>query len=262
MKATNSCTITWGLVSIPSKVYSGASARSIAFNLITPKGNPVKQKLVDKITNEEVDRSTLKKGYEYAKNKWAVFSQDEMTKLNTGIQSSKTLELKEFINGSELSHLQVEKYYYLGPDKGADKSFSLLSATLDQEKLAGVAKWTNRCREHLVLIRPCRKGGIRGLIMEQLYYANEVNDFVDIGVSGIDASPAEMELALLLVNQLKTNKFDISKYKDEYAANVLAAVEAKTQGNEVVVGGDEPKTTMLDLFDALKQSLFHANKTK
>ena len=160
--------LTFGLVSVPVKMYSAAVSNSVKFSQLTPAGNRVKQFLRDATTGEEVSRSDLSKGFEVAKGEFVVFTPEEVKALS--VESDRVLEIEEFVDESSIDLAAVEKSYYLGPDKGGDKGYALLSAAMKGSGRVAVSSWTSRGKEHLVAVCPY-KGG---LIMHQLFYGSEV----------------------------------------------------------------------------------------
>lgn len=247
--------ISFGLVAIPIKVYTAASPDQVRFNMITPSGNRVKQNYVDAITGDTVARDECSSGYEYAKGEYVVFSKEELSKLDS--ERTNSMEITEFVEESSIDPLQVEKTYYLGPNKGGDKPYALLSQSLSKLKRIGLAQWNVRGRDNLVAIRSYKDG----LIMHQLYYTNEVRNW-EVDVAKFTFSPAEEKLAAQLINQLTYKKLDLSKYKDHYNERVMAAVNEKISGREITTSLPNVKATVVDIFEALKKSLEDLNKAK
>lgn len=252
MRAIVTGTITFGLVSIPVKVYTAAASNAVSFNLMTPDGKRrVKQKLVDPESGDEVDRNTTQKGYEFAKDQFVIFTPDELKALES-TDTSKTMDIKEFVDEVSVPALQVEKSYYLGPNKGGDKGYALLAQTLRKLGKVAIAQWTNRAKDHLVAIRAHE----HGLVLQQLYYASEIRNFDEVEVAKLEISEAEESMAAMLVEKMASGTFDASKYQDRYAKRVAEAVEAKVQGSAAtIVTPNAPQTTVMDLFSALKASI-------
>jgi DNA end-binding protein Ku len=254
-KSTGSGTISFGLVAIPCKIYVANSSESVSFNQITPAGNRTKQKIVDSVSGEEVTHDQLRKGYEHTKSQYVVFTPEELKSLEPS--SSSSIELIEMVDASSVDLTQVEKSHYLGPDKGGDKAYALLSQTLEKTGKMGVAKWCSRGKEHLVLIRSYR----HGLIIHQMYYQNEVRDFEEIrGGTSATFHDLEIEAASSLVSKLSTGAFDPSKYTDTYSERVLKAVEDKVAGKDITIVSESPKAQIVDLMEALKMSLSDLEK--
>lgn len=250
-RAISSGTISFGLVSIPVKLFTATSSQQVHFNMLhaETKGR-VKQQYVLASTGEVVDRKKMAKGYEYARGQFVVFSDEELKKLEA--EKSSSIDIVEFVPLDSVDLIQVEKTYYLGPDKGGDKAYALLSASMNETGKVAVGRWAAKGKEQLVLIRPYRNG----LLLHQMFYANEVRAFdeVDTGAK-VEFREVERDLAIKLINELTTEKFDATKYHDEYADRVKAAVEQKVAGQEVAIVGEVPKAEIIDLFEALKASL-------
>jgi len=151
--------------------------------------------------------------------------------------------------------LSVEKSYYLGPDKGGDKAYRLLRESMLRTGKIAVGRWAARGKEQLVVVRPYKDG----LILHQMFYANEVRAFdeIDTGAT-FEFKPVEHELAERLIEQLSSDAFHPENYKDEYAERVEAAVQKKVLGEQVHVAQEAPKAQIIDLFEALKKSLSEA----
>ena len=250
-RAISSATISFALVSIPVKLFTACSSESVSFHMITPGGHRVKQKWVDAETGDEVERDACLKGYEYAKGQFAIFKADEIKALEA--EKSPVMDIKEFVALDAVDLLAVEKSYYLGPDKGADKAYTLLANVMQKSGKVAVARYAARGKEQLVIIRPYRGG----LVLHQMFYSNEVRDFEEIKdkVATIPAAEVEEQLSLKLIEQLSSNSFDPSKYQDDYAVRVRKAVDQKVAGQEVTIAAQVPSATVLDLMAALKASL-------
>lgn len=257
-KATNSGVIAFGLVSVPIKFYTSAKSESVSFNMLTPNGNPVKQVLTDKVTGEGVSRGDCIKGFQIAKEQWVKFSNEEMEKLAP--ENSKAIEIKEFIKADELHPMAVDKTHYLGPGPGGEKAYGLFAKTMQAKDVVAIAQWTSRTKDHLVAIRPFQRDGVCGLVLQELFYANEIRSFGEIGVSSTAASDIELDMAGKLIDSL-VSKFDASKYVDEFSNRVQKAVEEKLAGKEVTAA-PTPKDNVMDLLAALQASLANNQNRK
>src|SRR5262249_2071847 len=196
---------------------------------IHPKcGGRIKQQLLCPTCNEVVERSTLVKGYEFAKDQYVQFTEDELKALEG--ETSRMIDIAEFVPLDQVDPIYFEKTYYLGPDKGGEKAYRLLADTMKGSSRVALAKYVMRGKENLVLIRASQEG----LMLHTMYFADEIRDFgeVDKGENA-KLKPGEMELAQRLVNELASEKFSPEKYGDEYRGRVLEAVEAKVEGKEV-----------------------------
>lgn len=253
-RAIGSGTISFGLVSIPFKLYTAASPANVSFNMLHKKcGSRLKQQLLCPVDNVVVERSDTVKGFEFAKDQYVQFSEEELKKLEAAKTDS--LELVEFVPESTVDLVYLEKSYYLGPDKGGEKAYRLLTQAMERAGKIAVGRFWTRGKEQLVLLRPYRG---KGLIMHQVFYANEVRSFDEVApatTEGGGFKDVEIELAQKLIEQLSVEAFEPSRFRDEYEDRVRAAVEQKIAGREIVVSEEAPKAQIIDLFEALKRSL-------
>jgi DNA end-binding protein Ku len=217
-------------------------------------GSRIKNQLYCATDDEVIHRADVVKGYEYARGQFVQFTEEELKALET--ERSSSIEIVEFVPLSSVDFVQVERSYYLGPDKGGDKAYQLLSASMLKKDKVAVGKWAARGKGQLVMIRPYGKGG---LLLHQLYYADEVRAFdeVDTGAT-FKFHEKELDLAEKLIEQLSTDEFHPENYKDEYRDRVVSAVEQKVAGEEVTVAPEAPQAQIIDLFEALKKSLSDA----
>jgi len=258
-RAVSSGTISFGLVSIPVKLFTAASSEQVSFNMLHKKcGTRVKMQFICPTDNEVVERSDTTKGFEYARGQYVLFSEEELKAMEA--ERDNSIEITEFVPLASVDFVQVEKSYYLGPDKGGDKAYRLLSEAMKGKDRVAVGRWAARGKEQLVLVRPY---GESGLILHQLYYAPEVRAFDEIDTGAkLSFSGKELELADRLIEQLSTDEFEAEKYEDSYSERVRQAVEQKVQGQEVTVAPEAPKAQIIDLFEALKKSLENVGDKK
>lgn len=255
MRCTVTGVLTFGLVSIPVKFYLAAKDEKLEFNMLSKAGNRVRQKLVDEVTKDEIEREDTLSGYEVSKGQYVKFTKDELKALELA-SDDKTVEIAEFVDASAIDLVNIEKSYYLGPDKGGDKGYTLLSQTMEGSNRVAIAQWGSKGRQHLVVIRPYRGG----LLLQVLFYANEVRPFEDIEVAKLVVTDQERNLARKLVDSLSSDEFDASKYTDKYRENLQKAVDQKVAGQEVTFAPSAPQIPVVDLFQALQQSLLSAPK--
>jgi DNA end-binding protein Ku len=245
-------TLSFGLVSIPVKMFTAASSESLSFNLLHEKcGGRIKQQQVCPACNEVLERSSLVKGYEFAKEQYVRFTEEELKKLET--DSSRMIEIAEFVPLEKVDPIYFEKTYYLGPDKGGDKAYRLLTDAMLKVDRVALAKFVMRGKETLVLIRATQDG----LMLHTMYYADEVRNFGEID-KGKEATvrPGELDLALRLIDELSTKEFKPEQYHDDYREKVLQVIEQKVEGKEITsVAPQAQRTQVIDLMEALKQSL-------
>jgi DNA end-binding protein Ku len=256
-RALASGTISFGLVSIPVKLYTAAASEQVSFNLLHTKcKGRIKMQYYCPTDDEVVERSDLMKGFEYSRGQYALFTEEELKALES--ERSNSIEIVEFVPLATVDFVQVERSYYVGADKGGDKPYRLLSQAMSTKQRVAVGSWAARGKEQLVLIRPY---GDDGLILHQLYYANEVRVFSEIDTGAtFKFSDVERDLAERLLDQLSNEKFEPEKYGDSYSDRVRAAVEQKVAGQEVTVAAEQPKAQIIDLFEALKRSITAAKE--
>jgi DNA end-binding protein Ku len=251
-RALSSATISFGLVSIPVKLYSAAeSGHSIRFNQIHKKdGSRIKQQLVSAKTGEIVPREEIVKGYEFAKGQYVLFEPEELEALEA--QSTHTIEITEFVHAEQVDRRYLEKVYYLGPDKGGSRAYRLLARALQETGRAALAKYAARGKQYLVLIRPFEEG----LLFEQLHYPEELKSFSEVPIEEAEVKPAELALAKQLIEQAASERFEPEHYKDEIRERVLELIQRKVEGEDIsVTPTEEPEPKVIDIMAALKASL-------
>lgn len=250
-RATGSGTISFGLVSIPFKLYTAVSPQSVSFNQLHKKcGGRIRQQLYCPVDDEIVQRTDLVKGYEYQKDKYVQFTDEELKKLEA--ERTDRVDIVEFVPEETVDLLYVEKSYFIGPDKGGDRAYRLLSDAMTRMNRIAVGRLGTRGKEQLVLLRPYQGG----LLLHHVYYADEVRSFDEIDRPGaIEFKPVEEDLADKLVEQLSVDAFRPEQYHDDYRDRVLAAVEQKAAGQEIAALPEQPQAQIIDLFEALKRSL-------
>jgi DNA end-binding protein Ku len=251
-RAIGSGTISFGLVSIPIKLYTAASSQSVSFNMLHAKcGGRMKQQYFCPVDNEVVERKDIVKGFEYARDQYVQFTDEELKKLDAA--KTDALELVEFVPEKTVDFVYIEKTYYLGPDKGGDRAYQLLSEAMRRTQKIAVGRFWTRGKEQLVLVRPYKDGG---LVLHYVYYADEVRAFDEVDrATKHTYKEMEVELADKLIAQLDQPEFKPDRFRDEYRDRVMGAVEQKVAGREVTVAPEEPKAQIIDLLEALKRSV-------
>jgi DNA end-binding protein Ku len=245
-------TISFGLVSIPVRLYTAAASQAVSFNLLHARcGNRIKQQYTCPVDQEVVDRGDIVKGYEYAKDQYVRVTDAELKALEG--EASKTIDIAEFVPLERVDPIYFEKTYYLGPDKGGEKAYRLLAEAMTKTDRVALAKFVMRGKESLVLIRAAQGG----LMLHTMYFADEVRDFgeIDKGASA-RLKDGELELAVKLLSELATDAFEPEKYEDEYRQRVLDLVSRKAEGLAAPEAAPAPaRAHVIDLMDALKSSL-------
>jgi DNA end-binding protein Ku len=249
-----SLTISFGLVAIPVKVYSSTvSSERISFNLLRRSdGSRVKQQYVAVNDGKLVERADMVKGYEFAKDQFVMFSPEEMKVLDD--ETSRAIDIGQFVPLDSVDPVYFEGTYYLVPDKGGAKPFTLLATALRKAHQCAVGRWVSRGKEHIVVIRPLGDG----LALHQLHFQAEIRDVKDLGIEPAPVSDAELKLAQQLIDHLGAKRFDPQEYVDEHRARVQAAIQKKVDGKEVSVAEGPVAATrgnVIDLMEALRASI-------
>jgi DNA end-binding protein Ku len=247
-----SATVSFGLVSIPVRLYSATQpSAGLSFNLLHKKcGSRVKQQYVCPTDGEKVERDDMVKGYEFAKDQYVTFSPEELKTLEEA--SSQAIEIAEFVPLAQIDPVYFDKPYYLGPDRGGAKAYRLLAEAMRRSGKAALARYAARGKQYLVLLRPSNGR----LVMQQLLHTDEVRPFSEVEVEEADLKEPEVQLALKLVEQTASESFHPEAYPDEVRARTMALIEQKVQGKEIQLTSPEPpRAQVIDLMEALKASL-------
>jgi DNA end-binding protein Ku len=251
-RAIDTASLSFGLVTIPVKIYStNEPSHHISFNLLHAEcGQRLHQKYVCP-KHGEVTRDDMIKGYEYAKNKYVELTADELKALDA--VASDAIELREFVPAMAIDPLYVDHSYYLGPDKGGEAAYRLIAEAMRRAELVGLASYSARGKQYVVMIRPFQDG----VIMHQLRYPDEIKEWSEVPKPKLPKpKDAEVELALQLIRQIATEEFEPKKYKDEVKKRVAALIEQKVEGEEITAPEiEKPAAKVIDLMEALKASL-------
>jgi len=248
-----SLTITFGLVAIPVKLYSATeSAHHIHFNLLHKTcGSRLKQQYICAKEEVVVPRDEIGKGYEFAKDQYVMFSNEELKALEEA--GSGAADVDEFVPIAAIDPVFFDKAYFLAPDKGGAKPYSLFAKALRESKRCAIGRWAARGKQYIVLIRPLEDG----LIMQQLLYAGEVRSIKELDIPHMEVKDAELKLAKQLIDQQTSDRFDPSQYTDEVRERIKAAVQKKVEGQEITLA-EAPEAggaQVIDLMEALRASL-------
>jgi len=242
-------TVSFGLVSIPVKLYTATSSHNIAFNLLhrVCKGRINLQNYCPQC-DVVVDRADLVKGHQYEKNQYVIVEDSDIEAIQP--ESSSNLDIVQFINVSEVDPIYYEKSYYLGPDKGSAKTFALLAKAMKETNRAAVGKLVMRNHEYLALIRP----GMEGLMVHFMLYQDEIRENENKVRDDVAMKPKEVQLAKQLVENL-SEPFEAEKFKDEYITRLEDLIEAKMKGRKLTVVTPKAKPKVGDLMEALQRSV-------
>lgn len=249
-----SLSLSFGLVSIPVKLYSATeSASAIRFNLLAKDGSRLKQQYVSEKDQQVVQRADMVKGYEFEKNKFVLFTAEELKTLEE--TSDPAIEIVAFIPEKAVDPIFYDKAYLLAPDKRGGKPYALLREAMRASGRCALAKWAWKSKQYVVQVRPAEDG----LVLQQLLYADEVRSLKDLNIEPVTVTDSELQLALQLIDQISADSYDATQYADEEKQRILAAIDAKISGKQVVASAhDEAPSTggqVIDLMDALRASL-------
>jgi DNA end-binding protein Ku len=244
--------IAFGLVSIPVKLFSAAEAsEKISFNQLHAEcGSRIQQQLFCPKDERTVERSEIVKGYEFSKGQYVLFSDEELKTMEE--KATQQIDITEFVKSDQIDPIYFAKSFYLGPDKGAARAYTLLSRALVETGRWAVAKYAARGKGYLVVIRPFGEG----LVMQQLYYPNEIRsiDELDLGDGAVKEN--ELKMAIQLAEMSASDTFNPENYKDEVKERIRGLIQRKVEGEEITSSMvEEPKAQVIDLMEALRKSL-------
>lgn len=252
-RAVASATISFGLVSIPVKLFAATdSSAGISFNMLHKKchGRLKQQYICPRDNDEVVPRSETVRGYEFAKDQYVIFTDEELKELQE--PPTQSIDITEFVPAERVPPTYVEKTYYLGPDKGGDRAYRLLGEAMRRTGRSALAKYAARGKQYLVLVSPVEDG----LVLHQLYYADEVRPFSEVPLGDGEVKETELKLAVQLIEQSAAEAFHPENYVDEVKQRTEEIIQRKIQGQEVALSSNEPpRAQIIDLMEALKASL-------
>jgi DNA end-binding protein Ku len=251
-RSIGTLTISFGLVSIPVKLYSATeSGKSISFNMLHKGcGSRLKQQYICVKEEIPVAREDIVKGYEFAKDQYVMFSPEEIKALEEA--GTHSADITEFVPLESVDPVYFDKAYYVAPDKGGAKPYALFARALQDSNRCALGRWASRGKQHIVMFRAVDDG----LIMQQLLYADEVRSMKDLEIPRIEVKDGELKLAGQLIEQQSNEAFDPSGYTDEVRARIEAAVQKKVDGQEITMSeAPEGGAQVIDLMEALRASL-------
>src|SRR5262245_14241076 len=257
-RSIGSLTVSFGLVSIPVKLYSATEAsRAIHFNFLHKTcGSRLKQQYICAKEEVVVPREEMAKGYEFSKDQYVMFSPEELKALEEA--GTHTADITEFVPIESVDPVYFDKAYYLAPDKGGAKPYALLAKALKESERCALGRWAARGKQYIVMIRPIETAdGDDVLVMQQLLYAAEVRSVKEIEIPKTEVKAAELKLAQQLIEQQASDKFDPAAYKDDVRTRVEAAIQKKVEGQEITTALEAPEggAQIIDLMEALRASL-------
>jgi DNA end-binding protein Ku len=254
-----SLTLGFGLVSIPVKLYSATeSSSTVKFNLLAKDGSRVKQQYVSATDGKVVERADMVKGYEFEKDRYVLFTPDELKALDES--SSHVIDIVAFVPEKSVDPIYYEKAYFLAPDKRGGKPYALLMAAMRKSGRCALARWSWKAKQYVVQVRAAEDG----LVLQQLLYADEVRSLKDLDIEKVEVTAPELALALQLIDQIAKDSYDPTEFEDEEKKRILAAIDEKIAGKNIVTTApaDEAPSggQVIDLMEALRASLGQRGK--
>jgi DNA end-binding protein Ku len=252
--------ISFGLVNIPIKLHTATEDKDIKLRTLHNKCHaPIKYEKICSVCEEEVKPEDIVKAYEYTKGKFVVLDQDELEKLRKE-NEEKAVEIIDFVKIQEIDPIYFDRSYYMSPNEGGGKAYSLLRKALQESQKVGLAKIIIRSKEQLAVIRVYENT----LVMETIHYPDEVRKSGDVPniPSGDKVSQKELDTAILLIDQL-TSEFEPEKYTDNYRTALLELIESKRTGKETVTAASKDvPSNVTDLMAALQASIDRTKPSK
>ncbi len=251
--------IAFGLVNIPVKLFSAAeTSEKISFNMLHKDcGSRIQQHLFCPKDERTIDRSEVVKGYEFARGQYVLFNDEELKALEE--KSTQQIDITEFVKSDLIDPIYFSKPYYLGPDKGGSRPYTLLARALQETGRWAVAKYAARGKGYLVVIRPLGKG----LVMQQLYYPNEIRSIEELDLGDAEIRENELRMAIQLAEMSASDEFHPEQYRDEVQERVRGLIQRKIEGEEITMAdAEEPRAQVIDLMEALRKSLGGAPEAK
>jgi DNA end-binding protein Ku len=236
-------------VSFPVRLFTAARSESISFNQLHKEDNSrIKQVIFCQSENKEIPRNEIVKGYEYEKGKYVVVDDEDIKKVAP--KTAKVMEIQEFVKADDVDPVFLESSYYMAPDEGGEKPYSLLFAAMRETKYFGIAKIAMHNREHIVVLRPAKTG----MVLHTMYYRSEVRAADEFHTDASLLKEKELSLARHLIESL-AGEFEPEKYHDTYRANLEKMIQAKIEGHAVVETPATHIAPVIDIMDALRKSL-------
>jgi DNA end-binding protein Ku len=242
--------VTFGLVSVPIRLYAAARETHVSFNQIHAEcGSKTKQQLICPSCDRVVERSEIAKGYPIERDRFVIVTPEDLKTLEA--ESSDNMNIIQFVKLSDVDPIYFQTSYYSAPEDSGRRAYSLLMQGMEKMQVAAIAKVTMHQREQVVLIRPYDKG----LVLHTIYFQEEVREVPEYGSQGNqELQKEEVELAQMFMTRL-IGKFDPSQFKDEYQTRVMQLIETKQAGMSPAKQEHPRKGQVINLMDALRKSL-------
>ena len=246
--------LTFGLVTIPVRLFSAARSETISFNMLHKDDHSrIRQVTYCQLEDKPIARSETVKGYEYEKDHYVVIDDEEIKKVAP--KTARVMEILEFVKADQVDPVYLESSYYVAPDEGGEKAYALLFTALKDSGYYGLAKVAMHNREHIIVLRP----GSKGILSHTMYYQDEIRQVDEFRTDTSLVKDKELAMAKMLISSLEA-EFEPQKYHDEYRANLQRMIEAKIEGRKVVETPAEHVAPVIDIMEALKKSLAEKRK--
>jgi len=246
--------LTFGLVSMPVRLHTAARSESISFNqLHKTDGSRIKQMIYCQAEDKPIPRTEIVKGYEYEKDRYVVIEDEEIKKVAP--KTARIMEIQEFVKAADVDPVYLESSYYMAPEDGGEKPYTLLFEALKETGYYGIAKIAMHNREHVVILRPAQKG----IMLHTMYYSDEIRAGDAFRTDSSQVKDKELALAKMLIETLQA-EFEPQKYHDTYRANLKQMIEAKIAGQAIVETPQQQMAPVIDIMEALKKSLEQKKK--
>ena len=242
--------LSFGLLSIPIRLFTAARSERIGLNQLHEVCHSrIKMPLFCPTCDRKVERSEIIKGYEYEKDQYVLFSDEDLDKIEP--DSARAMEILEFVKVDEIDPLYYDASYYLTPEEEGEKAYSLLLKAMEESGYAAIAKVTMHQREHIVVIRPRAEG----MTLHTMFYQSEIRGVAEFSRQDkVEPKEQEKKLAMQLIESLAAT-FEPAKYRDEYQQSMRTLIAAKQKGQEVIGTVHPQRAPVIDLMDALRKSI-------
>jgi DNA end-binding protein Ku len=246
--------LTFGLVTIPVRLFSAARSETISFNMLHKDDHSrIRQVTYCQLEDKPIARTDTVKGYEYEKDHYVVVEDDEIRKVAP--KTAKVMEILEFVKAEQVDPIYLESSYYVAPEEGGEKAYALLFTALKESGYFALAKVAMHNREHIIIMRP----GDKGIVSHTMYYQDEIRQVEEFRTDTSLVKDKELAMAKMLISSLEAD-FEPQKYHDTYRDNLQKLIEAKIEGKKVVETPSEHVAPVIDIMEALKKSLAEKRK--
>jgi DNA end-binding protein Ku len=246
--------LTFGLVTIPVRLFSAARSETISFNLLHKEDHSrIKQVTYCQLEDKPIQRSDTVKGYEYEKGHYVVVDEEDIKKVAP--KTARVMEILEFVKADQVDAIYLESSYYVAPDEGGEKPYALLFQALRESSYYGLAKVAMHNREHIIILRP----GPKGILSHTMYYQDEIRQVEEFRTDTSLVKEKELAMAKMLISSLEAD-FEPQKYHDTYRENLQKMIEAKIEGKKIVATPATHVAPVIDIMEALKKSLAEKRK--